>query len=87
MEWFNDFDSSQPFSIQKISSLARKEFGVLPGDWYNPSQISHILASLTQCFLQQKLQLATLVFNSGNLFYDQIVEIMMNGKALAQCNC
>ncbi len=87
MEWFNDFDASQPFSIQKISKLARKEFGVLPGDWYNPSQISHILSMITQSALQPSLKLATLVFNSGNLFYDQVVEAMMNGKSVAPCNC
>lgn len=80
VELFNDFDREQPFSIQNISKLARKEYGILPGDWYNPSQISHILSLLNQTHLESKLQLSFLVFNSGNLFFDQIIEVMLAGR-------
>ncbi len=45
---FNDFDKTQPFSIHCISKFARREYGILPGDWYNPSQISHLLSLLNQ---------------------------------------
>lgn len=48
INYFNDVDKTQPFSIHNISKYARKEFGILPGDWYNPSQISHILSILNQ---------------------------------------
>ena len=51
VELFSDFDKGQPFSIQNISKLARKEYGILPGDWYNPSQISHVLSLLNQTHL------------------------------------
>ena len=37
---------------------------------------------INQSTLQSKLKLATLVFNSGNLFYDQIIEVMRDGKPL-----
>jgi hypothetical protein len=60
---------------------------MLPGDWYNPSQISHILSVINQTTLQPKLKLSFLVFNSGNLFYDQVVEVMMDGKSVIHCNC
>ena len=73
INYFNDIDKSQPFSIHNISKYARKEFGILPGDWYNPSQISHILSILNQHSLQQELKLSFLVFNSGNLFFDQCI--------------
>lgn len=41
---FSDFDKSQPFSIHKIARLARIEYGLKPGEWYNPSQISFVLS-------------------------------------------
>lgn len=84
---FNDFDKSQPFSIHSISKLARREYGILPGDWYNPSQISHLLSLLNQQYLEEKLKLSFLVFNSGNLFFDQIIEVMLRGKAPKMCTC
>lgn len=58
---------------------------MLPGDWYNPSQISHLLSQLHSQHLQQTDKLAFLVFNSGNLFLDQAAEVMM-GKSPA-CHC
>lgn len=84
---FNDFDKTQPFSIHGISKYARKDFGILPGDWYNPSQISHILAILNQHSLEQSLRLSFLVFNSGNLFFDQVIEVMLAGKPHKPCSC
>ena len=33
------------------------------------------------------MKLSFLVFNSGNLFYDQCVEVMLNGKEQKQCQC
>lgn len=58
---------------------------MLPGDWYNPSQISHLLSQLHTQHLQQTDKLAFLVFNSGNLFLDQAAEVMI-GKTPA-CYC
>jgi len=46
LTFFSDFDKTQPFSIHKIARIARIEYGLKPGDWYNPSQISFILAEL-----------------------------------------
>jgi len=77
---FNDFDKTQPFSIQNISKIARKDFGIMPGDWYNPSQISYILSKLHRNSLQEKEKLAFLIFNTGNLFYDQIIDRMLGHK-------
>ena len=73
VNYFSDFDKSQPFSIHNINRYARKEYGLLPGDWYNPSQICHVLSMLNQAYLQKSLRLSFLVFNSGNLFFDQII--------------
>lgn len=84
---FNDFDKNQPFSIHTISKFARREYGILPGDWYNPSQISHILSLLNQQCLEQSLKLSFLVFNSGNLFFDQIMEVMLGGQPPNKCTC
>lgn len=87
IELFNDFDRTKPFSIQNINKLARKQYGILPGDWYNPSQISHVLSTLHQNYLQDASKLSFLVFNSGNLFFDQIIELMLAGKEKVACNC
>jgi len=87
INFFNDCDKTQPFSIHNISKIARKEYGILPGDWYNPSQISLILSTLNQSYLENKINLSFLIFNSGNLFFDQIIEVMMNGKGVTYCNC
>lgn len=45
---FSDFDRDQPFSIHRIARLARIEYGLKPGDWYNPSQIAFILGQLNE---------------------------------------
>jgi hypothetical protein len=87
IEMFNDFDNRKPFSIQNINKLARREYGILPGDWYNPSQIAHILSLLNQNYLENSLNLSFLVFNSGNLFFDQIVEVMLGGREKVVCEC
>jgi cysteine protease ATG4 len=83
---FNDMDKGQPFSIHAISRLARMEYGLMPGDWYNPSQIANTLAALHASALQASLCLSFLVFNSGNLFLDQAIEVMLAGKA-PRCAC
>jgi hypothetical protein len=59
----------------------------MPGEWYNPSQISMILATLNQLHLEKKLNLSFLVFNNGNLFFDQVIDKMMGGKDIVHCNC
>lgn len=46
LKYFNDYDSNQMFSIQNISKMAREEYELPPGKWYNPSQISYILSDL-----------------------------------------
>jgi hypothetical protein len=46
IEMFNDFDRSAIFSIQNVAKSARIEYGLKPGDWYNPSQISFLLNDL-----------------------------------------
>lgn len=43
-EFFNDFKCQMPFSIQRIARLGKKEFNLVPGQWYNPAQISYILS-------------------------------------------
>lgn len=45
---FSDFDKAQPFSIHRIARLARIEYGLKPGDWYNPSQIAFVLGQLNE---------------------------------------
>lgn len=87
INFFNDCDSKQPFSIHNISKIARKQYGTMPGEWYNPSQISMILATLNQLYLENKLKLSFLVFNNGNLFFDQVIEKMMGGRNIIHCNC
>ena len=87
IELFSDVDKEQPFSIHSISKAARREFGLLPGDWFNPSQIAHVLACLQQRHLQAKNRLNLVVFNSGNLFFDQLLEAMMAGREVADCKC
>lgn len=82
---FSDFEKEEPFSIHSIGRLARREYGLLPGDWYNPSQISHLLSQLHNQHLQPKDKLSFLVFNSGNLFLDQAAEVMVG--TTAQCTC
>jgi hypothetical protein len=59
----------------------------MPGEWYNPSQIAMILSSLNQIYLQKKIKLSFLVFNSGNLFFDQLIEKMMGAKNIVVCDC
>lgn len=41
---------------------------------------------LNQCSLQESLGISFLVFNSGNLFFDQVVEVMLGGKQQS-CEC
>ena len=43
---FDDYDEKQIFSIQNISKMAREEYDLLPGKWYNPTQIAFILSDL-----------------------------------------
>ena len=84
---FNDMEKTQPFSIHSISQYARKEYGILPGDWYNPSQITQILSMLNQNSIQKAMGLSFLVFNSGNLFFDQVIEVMLGTKSVVHCSC
>ena len=82
---FNDVDKRQPFSIQNISRLARIQYGLKPGDWYNPSQISFILSQLHEKYLSEEMHLKFNVFNSGNLFFDSVAESMLGQES--QCIC
>ena len=59
----------------------------MPGDWFNPSQIAHVLACLQQRHLQATNKLTMVVFNSGNLFFDQLIDAMMAGGEVKNCNC
>lgn len=83
---FNDFDKSQPFSIHKIARLARIEYGLKPGEWYNPSQISFVLSELHKNSIADALKLKFYVFHSGNLFFDVITELMLNSKSRCDCD-
>ena len=40
---FNDIDKNALFSIQNISRIARKQYDIKPGAWYNPSQITNLM--------------------------------------------
>ena len=82
---FSDFDKGQPFSIQKIACRARVEYGLKPGDWYNPSQIAFILAELHEQYLASEIGLKVKVFNSGNLFFDSLAENMFERKIACKC--
>ncbi|EGR34000.1 peptidase family c54 protein, putative, partial [Ichthyophthirius multifiliis] len=44
----NDFgdDNIAPYSIQKICKIAYKEFQLVPGQWYSPVRICHVLSLL-----------------------------------------
>lgn len=85
MELFSDFDKTQPFTIHKIARMARIDYGLKPGDWYNPSQISFILASLHEKSLAKKMKLDFIVFNSGNLFFDMITKSMVEENQKCVC--
>ena len=85
LELFNDFDKRQPFSIQNIAKIARIEYGLKPGEWYNPSQISFILNTLHEKEIANEIKLKFCLFNSGNLFFDILVKAMTNG--LKRCSC
>jgi cysteine protease ATG4 len=39
-------DSDGPFGIHEVARVAREEFGLQPGEWYNPSQIMYCLQKL-----------------------------------------
>ena len=71
---FSDFDEKAVFSIQNITRKARLEYGLKPGDWYNPSQIAYILSELySKKGITGYEDLAFKVFHSGNLFFDQMI--------------
>ncbi len=74
---FNDFDETAVFSIQNVARVAKKEYNLKPGDWYNPSQIAYILSILYE---KRKIKgfekLSFKVFHSGNLFFDQVRQAM-----------
>lgn len=60
-----------PFSIQKISYLAKKEFNLNPGEWYKPNYILYILETLHNNFaIRGSEDLKMLVFNDSSLFMD-----------------
>ena len=82
---FSDFDKKEPFSIHNIARLARIEYGLKPGEWYNPSQIAFILAILHEKYLASEVKMKVRVFNSGNLFFDMLVEAMLSGKGACKC--
>lgn len=46
LKLFSDYDKKEMFSIQNISQMAREEYELPPGKWFNPSQISYILSDL-----------------------------------------
>lgn len=81
LKLFDDFDNQQMFSIQNIVRMARQEYELEPGKWYNPSQISYILSDL---FLAKKgpewKNLKFFILNNATLFYDQIVFKMTGCK-------
>lgn len=58
----------------------------MPGDWYNPSQISHILSLLNQKHCEKQEKLSFCIFNSGNLFFDELIEEMI-GQKYKKCEC
>ncbi|KAM3127858.1 hypothetical protein pb186bvf_020048 [Paramecium bursaria] len=66
-----------PFSIQKISYLARKDFQLEPGSWYKPNNILYILETLHNSFpIRGSENLRMLVFNDSCMFKQEIVAKM-----------
>lgn len=86
IELFNDCDETKPFSILNVARVAQKIYGLMPGDWYNPSQISYVLAALHHNRLESLQSLTFVIFNSGNLFYDEIAKKML-GNGASPCTC
>ncbi len=86
VELFDDSNQNACFSIRNIAVEAQKEFKLNPGDWYNPSQISFILSKLYYTKLRMKTpNLGFILFNSNSLFYDQIIDEMLE-KSSESCD-
>ena len=75
------------FSIQNIAKMAREEYELPPGKWYNPSQIAYILSDLFKYEERNPYRdsLDIVVLNNGTLFYDQIIFRMCNIDHLCKC--
>ena len=66
-------------------------YNLKPGEWFNPSQISNVLSILYEKKCSETDQLRFLVFNSGNIFFDQVIAKMFGEKItladIKKCRC
>lgn len=87
LKLFSDYDRDELFSIQKIAAVARRDYDLMAGKWYNPSQISYILLDLFR-ERQDRKQFRGfdfLVLNNATLFYDQLATRMTGRKEVCSC--
>jgi|JI61114C2RNA_FD_contig_71_1431566_length_1189_multi_1_in_0_out_0_1 cysteine protease ATG4 len=87
LKLFSDYDDSEMFSIQNIVAVARRDYDLVAGKWYNPSQISYILVDLFRESQERRRfkGFDFLVLNNATLFYDQLVMKMTGRTSICGC--
>jgi cysteine protease ATG4 len=60
-----------PFSIHQLV-LSGNKFGKIPGEWYGPSTVSHVLKERVTSKTQELGYLEVLIVDQGNIYEDQL---------------